>query len=159
VRAGGRIWQSPYIVSWYSPRSRISGLFRQYFQYGFWKVAVIRKHRVPGSWRHLVPVAFVLGNAALLVAVAVAAIAGAGDLLRYAGGLWLAAAAAYAAASLAASVLAAQRHGWETLPWLPLVFATYHFSYGLGFFAGLIRFLPKTARPVTADSLFARITR
>ena len=159
VRAGGKIWQSPDITSWYSPRSRISDLFRQYFQYGFWKVPVIRKHRVPGSWRHLVPVAFVVGNAALLATVLVAAVAGAGDLLRYAAIFWLAGAASYAAASLAASFLAAQRHGWATLPYLPVVFATYHFSYGLGFLAGLIRFLPGTARPISADSLFARITR
>jgi glycosyltransferase involved in cell wall biosynthesis len=159
VRSGGKIWQSPDITSWYSPRSRISDLFRQYFQYGFWKVAVIRKHRIPGSWRHLVPVAFVLGNALLLAAIMLAAVAGAGDLLRYAGNLWLAGAAVYGAASLAASVLAAKRHGWATLPYLPVVFAAYHVSYGLGFVAGLIRFLPGTARPVSADSLFARLTR
>jgi succinoglycan biosynthesis protein ExoA len=35
VRAGGRIWQSPRIVSWYYPRSSLGALFRQYFQYGF----------------------------------------------------------------------------------------------------------------------------
>ncbi len=159
VRSGGKIWQSREITSWYSPRSRLSDLFQQYFQYGFWKVAVIRKHRVPGSWRHLVPAAFVLGNAALLATITVADITGAFDWLRYAGDLWLAAAASYAAASFAASVLAAQRHGWATLPYLPLVFATYHFSYGLGFLAGLVRFLRGTARPISADSLFVRITR
>jgi succinoglycan biosynthesis protein ExoA len=159
VRSGGKIWQSPEITSWYSPRSRLSDLFRQYFQYGFWKVAVIRKHRVPGSWRHLVPVAFVLGNALLFAAVMLAAMAGAVDVVRYAGGLWLVAVVSYAAASLTASVLAAQRHGWAILPYLPVVFATYHFSYGLGFLAGLIRFLRGAARPVSADSLFARITR
>ena len=55
ISAGGRIWQSPAIVSWYRPRMRLRDLFHQYFQYGFWKVAVIRKHRRPASWRHLVP--------------------------------------------------------------------------------------------------------
>src|ERR1700686_1882952 len=53
--AGGKIWQSPRIISWYRPRASLSAVFRQYFQYGFWKVAVIRKHRKPASWRHLVP--------------------------------------------------------------------------------------------------------
>ena len=53
ISAGGRIWQSPRIVSWYRPRTRLRDVFRQYFQYGFWKVAVIRKHRRPASWRHL----------------------------------------------------------------------------------------------------------
>jgi glycosyltransferase involved in cell wall biosynthesis len=78
TRAGGTIWQSPDIVSWYHPRSSLGALFRQYFQYGFWKVAVIRKHRVPASWRHLVPGAFVLGNIALLAAVILGAIFGRG---------------------------------------------------------------------------------
>src|SRR5262249_47627952 len=55
VRAGGKIWQSAAVVSWYRPRSSISALCRQYFQYGFWKVAVIRKHVLPASWRHLAP--------------------------------------------------------------------------------------------------------
>ncbi len=40
-RAGKRVWQSPAIVSWYRPRGSVRQLFQQYFQYGFWKVAVI----------------------------------------------------------------------------------------------------------------------
>ena len=68
TRAGGTVWQSPEIVSWYHPRSSLGALFRQYFQYGFWKVAVIKKHRLPASWRHLVPGAFVLANLAVLAA-------------------------------------------------------------------------------------------
>ncbi|MEZ5365636.1 MAG: glycosyltransferase family 2 protein [Bryobacterales bacterium] len=58
VRSGRKIWQSSKIVSWYQPRRTLRQLARQYFQYGFWKVAVIRKHRLPGAWRHLVPAAF-----------------------------------------------------------------------------------------------------
>jgi len=54
TRAGGKIWQSRAIVSWYSPRAALSSLFRQYFQYGFWKVAVIRKHGLAGFLAHLV---------------------------------------------------------------------------------------------------------
>ena len=72
-RAGGKIWQSPTIVSWYSPRATLSNLFHQYFQYGFWKVAVIRKHRLPGSWRHGVPVAFILVNLILFSGMALCA--------------------------------------------------------------------------------------
>ena len=49
ISSGGRIWQSPRIASWYRPRATLTALFRQYFQYGFWKVSVIRKHTKPGS--------------------------------------------------------------------------------------------------------------
>lgn len=159
LRAGGRIWQNPEIVCWYSPRASLSALFRQYMQYGFWKVAVIRKHRIPGSWRHLVPVLFVLTNAALLAVMAIGALRGASEWFASAAALWLAVVIAYSAAILAASVLTARRYGWATLPILPAVFATYHFSYGLGFSAGLLRFFTRRGRPGSGESAFTRITR
>src|ERR1017187_1371641 len=69
VSSGGRIWQSPRIISWYRPRTTLSTLFRQHFQYGFWKVALVRKHRRLPSWRNLVPCASLLiGFLLLLVA-------------------------------------------------------------------------------------------
>ena len=74
IRAGGKIWQSPDIVSWYSPRATLKALFVQYFQYGFWKAAVIRKHKLPGSWRHLIPVTFVAAHIALFVTCALTAL-------------------------------------------------------------------------------------
>ena len=36
---------------------------------GFWKVAVIRKHKLPASMRHLVPGAFVLANIVMPLSV------------------------------------------------------------------------------------------
>lgn len=121
-RAGMRVWQSPAIVSWYRPRGSLRQLFQQYFQYGFWKVAVIRKHRLPASWRHLVPAAFVLA-VVLLPAVSLK--------------LWAAMAACYLAVCAGAAVVAARRYGWRLLPALPLVFLVYHTAYGSGFLAGL----------------------
>jgi len=137
-RAGGRIWQSPSIVSWYQPRASVGRLFRQYFQYGFWKVAVIRKHRLPASWRHLAPATFVL-MVLLLGFVSPAA--------------WAAMLASYVLACLAASGVSARRYGWSLLPALPIVFFTYHFSYGLGFLAGLVLW------PFSPVPVFTRVTR
>jgi len=34
TRAGGKIWQSRAIVSWYSPRAALSSSFANIFQYG-----------------------------------------------------------------------------------------------------------------------------
>lgn len=135
-RAGKRVWQSPAIVSWYQPRGSLQQLFQQYFQYGFWKVAVIRKHRVPASWRHLAPVVFVV----LMVVLA---------LVSWK--LWLAAAGAYLAVCALAAGMAARRHGWTLLPALPLVFPVYHVAYGSGFMAGLLRAGPHSA--------FTKVTR
>src|SRR5262249_53760198 len=42
ARAGGKIWQSPRIKSWYRPRGSLKALWRQYVQYGYWKVRVIQ---------------------------------------------------------------------------------------------------------------------
>jgi succinoglycan biosynthesis protein ExoA len=140
IRAGGRIWQDPAIVSWYSPRRTLAALFKQYLQYGFWKVAVIRKHRRPGSWRHCVPGLFVLACLFSAVAIAVNALFDMPRALAEVTPVCIAMMVAYAAMLVVASVLAASRAGWETLIYLPLVFPTFHFSYGFGFLAGLLRF-------------------
>jgi glycosyltransferase involved in cell wall biosynthesis len=137
VRSGGRIWQNPAIKSWYSPRGDAAGVFRQYFQYGFWKVAVIRKHRRPASLRHLVPLSFVLANAFLLVGAVVSRVAGRAELAGMFAVLWLWLLASYAAVVMTVSVLTARENGWDILGHLPMVFAAYHLSYGLGFLAGL----------------------
>ena len=159
LRAGGRIWQNPAIRCWYSPRAALGALFRQYMQYGFWKVAVIRKHRLPGSWRHLVPVAFLTGNAALIAAMAIAAASGAWSWFEGTAVVWLAVAGAYLAAVLTASLAAARRCGWAILPYLPAAFVTFHVSYGLGFAAGLLQFVSKPGQALVAESAFTRITR
>jgi glycosyltransferase involved in cell wall biosynthesis len=160
LRAGGKIWQDPAIVSWYAPRATLSGLFGQYLQYGFWKVAVIRKHHCVASWRHLVPGTFVLVNILLLSIITVGAIAGTRQALVESAALWLAILIAYVVATMVASLVAALRAGrWRTLPYLPVVFAAYHFSFGLGFLAGLIWFAGRSNRTVEIGSAFSRITR
>ncbi len=128
-RAGHRIWQSPAIQSWYQPRASLRALARQYYQYGYWKVAVIRKHRIPASVRHLVPSAFVATLALLAVAATFSQL---GRLLLV--GLL----AIYATFVLAGSVGIAARKGWTLLPLLPLTIATFHVSYGVGFLNGLL---------------------
>ena len=159
VRSGGRIWQNPKIVSRYSPRYTIADLFQQYFQYGFWKVAVIKKHRLPASVRHLVPIAFILINIVLLAAALFALLFGApaqaGNFVAF----WLLVAATYVTGILLVSVLTARRAGWDTLRYLPVIFATYHVSYGLGFLSGLRWYLPQPARSAPGESVFTRITR
>jgi len=155
VRGGGKIWQSPAIVSWYSPRPDLHSLFRQYFQYGFWKVAVIRKHGQPGSWRHLVPAAFVAGNALLAVAALMGLILGS-KLPLWA---FLAVFGSYALANIAASIAAARQGGWDTLPFLPFVFGAYHFSYGSGFLMGLAQPAGKSGTPLPVESVYTKLSR
>jgi glycosyltransferase involved in cell wall biosynthesis len=132
IRAGGRIWQSPRIRSWYLPRASLTALFRQYARYGYWKVRVIQKHGAPASWRHLVPASFV---ASLLLLLLLSPVAGAA---RHAAALLL---GVYSAALVTASAIVSARAGLALLPALPPVFVCYHFGYGLGFLAGMWHFL------------------
>jgi glycosyltransferase involved in cell wall biosynthesis len=131
-RAGGLIWQSPRIQSWYYPRASLRALCRQYVQYGYWKVRVIQKHRVPASVRHLVPAAFVVTMLMLpLLAL----------LWPGAWGLWGALGLLYLVGTLTASVATGWRHAWTLWPVLPVVFACYHLGYGYGFLRGLWDFI------------------
>jgi len=159
TRAGGSIWQSPAIVSWYSPRTTLSSLFRQYFQYGFWKVAVIRKHQLPGSWRHIVPIGFVLANIVLLAGMIISEFAGAVPWFTVTAFAWLVMISIYALATITASVLVGRKRGWATFPYLPGIFAAYHFAYGLGFLVGMCRNFSRTAPQYYSHPMFTRINR
>lgn len=145
IRQGGKIWQTPKIRSWYRPRSSLRSLARQYGQYGYWKTRVIRKHRIPASWRHLVPGAFAL----VLLVSGVAAFFS--PACRWLFGLIL---ALYVMASLAASVLACKLvENLKLLPVMPIVFGAYHFPYGLGFLRGLCDLGMKRKPPAAVSAL------
>jgi glycosyltransferase involved in cell wall biosynthesis len=147
IRGGGKVWQSPKIKSWYKPRVSLGDLFQQYAQYGYWKVRVIQKHRLPASPRHLVPATFIL-TLALLAALS-PVVAGASSVLLLALGF-------YALALLGASVATAAKTEWKLLPLLPLVFVCYHFGYGIGFLHGIWDFLVRRAKPSPG---FSHLTR
>lgn len=147
IRSGGKIWQSPAIKSWYIPRGSLSALFRQYMQYGYWKVRVIQKHRLPASVRHLIPGCFVLSFILLFVASFKSSLASQS---------WIALASAYSACNITASCLTAARHGWKLLPVLPAVFACYHFAYGYGFLRGAWDFVILRRGPHPAYKTLSR---
>jgi succinoglycan biosynthesis protein ExoA len=129
TRSGGKIWLDPEIKSDYFSRATLRGLWKQYFEYGFWKVRVIQKHGRPASWRHLVPLIFVL-------ALAIASIA---SFLTQSLFWILSVVLPYLFASFIASLWIAALKGWEYAPLLPFAFATMHLGYGIGFGIGVLR--------------------
>ncbi|MBK8004907.1 MAG: glycosyltransferase family 2 protein [Gemmatimonadetes bacterium] len=145
TRAGARLWQSPRIRSVYRPRNSLRALFRQYTQYGYWKVRVIQKHRVPASPRHLVPGAFV----AALVGLPLLGLAWPPMFW-----VWGGMTGAYLLVVGVATVKTARAQGADLLPLLPAVFAGYHIGYGYGFLRGVVDFmvLRRGARGATARS-------
>lgn len=130
TQAGGKIFLSPRIKAVYVNRATLPALWRQYYQYGFWKVRVIQKRGAPASWRHLVPAAFVM---ALLVGLWIGV---AFDAWWALGALLL----AYASGAILFAVRAGRQDGWRYVPMLPLIFLCLHLSYGIGFIQGLRRF-------------------
>ena len=60
TQKGGKIFLDKLIISYYFNRGSLNKLFKQYFQYGFYKVRVFQKRRSFASIRHLVPLLFVL---------------------------------------------------------------------------------------------------
>jgi glycosyltransferase involved in cell wall biosynthesis len=138
LKHGGRIVCNPVIRSRYYNRPTLSSLWRQYFQYGFWKVRVLQKHPRQMRLSQFAPPSFV---AALLGFTLLAPFTGLGRLSL------VLVAGSYILANLAASVWTAQKNGWRHLLLLPAAFATIHLSYGLGFLTGLVRFAHRWRNP------------
>lgn len=60
TKAGGKIWYNASISLKYYVRGSISQLWKQFMQYGYWKVYVNKKHKAVTTLRQLVPPLFVL---------------------------------------------------------------------------------------------------
>jgi glycosyltransferase involved in cell wall biosynthesis len=130
-RAGGRIILDPAIRLFYTPRGSIRAVFRQYFDYGRWKIPVMRKHRRVLGLRSLAPVVLVLSLLALVVAAA---------LWRPAAWALVAEVVLYIAFAIVFGVAALRRRR-EPIRLLPRVlaaFAGFHIGYGLGMLRGLV---------------------
>jgi glycosyltransferase involved in cell wall biosynthesis len=128
IQSGGKIWLDPSIRSVYYSRANLRGLWRQYYQYGFYKVRVIQKRGDIVSWRHLVPGGFVLGLVGSMVLA----------LLTRQPRWALSVAGPYAAANVLTSLhMAGKEQNGRALPLLSLCFAVLHFAYGLGFLRGI----------------------
>lgn len=159
VSRGGTVWQSPRITFWYRPRASLSGLFSQYFQYGYWKFAVVRKHGRLATRRNFVPGSCLLAGTTLLLC---AAAAGFGGFVWWRNAFldaWLGFAGLYVLASLTSACFVAKRKGWRFLPCMPIVFAVYHLSYALGFVLALMVRPEAGERPNSIRRVLTAITR
>jgi succinoglycan biosynthesis protein ExoA len=128
--AGGNILLADDVRSTYFSRASLKGLWRQYFQYGYWKVRVLQKHPRQMSLRQFVPPIFVL---ALLISLLFIIVPATRSVSLFIPLLYL-------LVNLTASVLTVSKHGWQYLLILPSTFAVLHLSYGLGFLVGLVKF-------------------
>jgi len=126
LQSGGRIWLDTSLKVRYFSRSSLRKLWKQYFQYGLYKVRVIQKRGALSSVRHLIPALFVLALAGGTLA---ALLSGQGVWAQIVIG-------PYVVINLVATLWTA-KDNWRMWGLLPLVFATLHLAYGTGFLAGL----------------------
>lgn len=131
IRAlGGKILLADDVRSTYFSRSSLKGLWRQYFQYGYWKIRVLQKHPRQMSLRQFIPPALVLAlfvSALLVFSSTYRPFSIIVPLL-------------YLTANIAASIWTSSKQKFQYLGWLPFIFLILHLSYGLGFLVGLFRF-------------------
>jgi GT2 family glycosyltransferase len=131
-KAGGKILLAPDIVSYYAARSDFWSFVKHNWTNGVWAILpFVYSQVMPVSWRHLVPMAFVLGLASLGVLAVI-----------WTPGRWLFAGAVgiYAVAAVAAAFHVAVRESdVRLLPLMPLIFVALHLSYGSGSCWGLLK--------------------
>jgi len=144
---GGRIVLNPAIHSSYHPRASLSGLFSQYFQYGWWKVRVMTRVPTMISPRHFAPSLFVIGLAGGLALAAVRA------------SFWpvpAAMLAAHAAAALSFCAGRARGHRFGSVALVPLATLTIHLAYGMGLLAALPTLLGKPRQSQAGEAPSSR---
>jgi glycosyltransferase involved in cell wall biosynthesis len=143
IQAGGRVLLVPDVVFRYYTRESLGKLWRMYFQYGYFKPLVVRKVGRLMTARQLIPAVFV----AVLAAAALAA-----TWSRAAAWLLAAILLLYAATIAVAAARTAVKQGARCAAGLCLVFPVLHFSYGLGYWKGILDFwvFRRTVRDRTA---------
>ncbi|MEP7308724.1 MAG: glycosyltransferase family 2 protein [Acidobacteriota bacterium] len=126
-QAGGKIFISPSVKYSYFVRERLGQLFKQYFQYGFWRIPVVEKHGRPTTLRQMAPTLFYLA----CVVLALAGLWWREPLLAV--GLPL----LYATGLLLAGVHSVRRNDLRVSSCVPIAIATMHAGYALGLGYGL----------------------
>ncbi|MGO8995102.1 MAG: glycosyltransferase family 2 protein [Polyangiaceae bacterium] len=130
IAAGGKVFLSRDIVVHYYPRDSFGSLSKQYFKYGRGRARTLLKLKRFLSVRPAIPFLVVCGGATLLATSAVQ------PITPFAFG-------AYAMATLFEAVRVGRKAGVASIPVVWAIFPVLHVSHGLGFAAGLLRYVPK----------------
>lgn len=131
IKGGGKIYITPEIKSTYYPRDNLKALFKQYFEYGIWKVAVIKKHKRPARISHLVPMCFVI----FLMVFGLMSF-----ILPFIKVCFYGVMTLYMLLNLYFSFSNRLIKGIKNRLFLSIVHFVFHVSYGFGFLRGIFRF-------------------
>lgn len=130
-RNGGKVLLSPAIKSHYHNRTSLMALWKQFFRNALWNVKTFQESPGTLSLRHLIPPLFL---SSLVCTGLVSLFSEVGICIL------LSLVISYATLSIAFSTGLALRNGYRFFIILPVVFMCLHVSYGIGYFAGILKF-------------------
>ncbi len=129
TKSGYKVYISPKAKCKYYVRERPIELFRQYFDYGYWRMATIKKHKLPVSFRQLVPALFLFS---ILFFIGIGFLISAYQLI-----ISIFVPAIYLLVIFGSDIKVMKQNGLKTGMFFPAAVITLHFAYGLGFIKGL----------------------
>ena len=134
IKNGGKILLDPSIKASYYARSSILKLFKQYFNYGYWKVRVVSKHSDAFKIRYQIPTLFV----SFLIIFSILSFFQ--NVFLY---ILLSIILIYLLVTITASFYLSIKSQFKNIFILPFAFGALHFGFGLGFLFGIVRYLIK----------------
>jgi glycosyltransferase involved in cell wall biosynthesis len=143
--SGGQIYLSREIVVHYFPRDSFKTLARQYYKYGIGRARTLLKLGSFPNVRPALPFLMVAGGMVLLTVPP----------------LWPLAPVAFATYALATGAEAVRvgaKLGPAAIPTIWAIFPTLHLSHGIGFAAGLLRYLRNPDWPAEPERVARRVT-
>lgn len=145
TKAGGKIWFESDISLKYYVRGNFQGLYRQFYQYGYWKVFVNQKHKAVTTLRQLVPPVFVFF---LFVS----------PVLMLLGSFLLWTTVSLYAVYILLGIYFASKMSNRVVEFFQIfkTFPILHFSYGSGYLSGMINFLILRQKPSDKQKRLSR---
>ncbi|HET6992548.1 MAG TPA: glycosyltransferase family 2 protein [Bacteroidia bacterium] len=151
TKTGFKIVLDPEIRSKYYVRAEFSKLFRQYYQYGLWKVYVNRKHKAVTSMRQLAPPVFVLFLFSLVLVPVSFCFTSFGIIVA---ATWILFFALY----IFGGVLACMKQKAKPAQFPGIIYSFFllHSGYGTGYLHGILKFIILRRQPGTKEGRLSR---
>ena len=145
IKNGFKIYLSQKVISLYYVRASYKKLFKQYYQYGYWKVFVNKKHQTVTSIRQLIPLFFVL----FLLLGLITSFLHSYLLLLNSFTLTIYLILAFIFANKVSTNL-------KNIPSIIITFLILHISYGSGYLKGILDFILLNKKPVKKNMELSR---
>ncbi len=144
-KSGFKIYLKKNIISKYYVRASFEKLFKQYYQYGYWKVFVNKKHSTITTVRQLFPALFVLFILS-------------GSVVFFLPSYFIDGYFLIVAMYIVMGLLFAMSAGSGVLETIKILFSflILHTSYGIGYLEGILKFIVFNKKPKPSSANLSR---